>query len=167
MRNAIIGLALLVAVLAGFYGGYKVGQNNVSAATSSSSSTSNRTGQRSGTGNFVPGRGTLASVCPSPGSTPSAGTQALFRGTVTNLTATSMTVTNAQCSLTINLGSSTTVQKQETGSVSDLANNQTVTVTGVRGADGTLTAVTIQIGTAGGGFTRPGAGATTSPAPGG
>lgn len=165
MRNAIIGLVVLVAVLAGFYGGYKVGQNNVSAATSSSSS--NGTGQRGGTGNFLPGRGNLASVCPSPGSTPSAGTQALFRGTVTKLTATSMTVTNAQCSLTINFGSSTTVQKQETGSVSDLANNQTVTVTATRGADGSLTAVTIQIGTAGGGFTRPGAGATSSPGPGG
>ena len=165
MRNAIIGLAMLVAVLAGFYGGYKVGQNNVSAATSSSSS--NRTGQRSGTGTFVPGRGTLTSVCPSPGATPSAGTQALARGTVTNLTATSMTVTNPQCSVTINFGSSTMVQKQETGSVSDLANNQTVTVTGTRGANGTVTAVTIQIGTAGGGFTRPGAGATSSPSPGG
>lgn len=166
MRNAIIALAVLVGILAGFYGGYKVGQSNVSAATSSSSK--GTTGQRTSNGNFVPGRGATAAVCPSPGSTPAAGTQALARGTVSKLTATSMTVTNAQCSVTIDFSPSTTVQKQETGSVSDLANNQTVTVTGTRGADGSVTAVTIQIGTAGGGFTtRPGAGSTSSPSPGG
>lgn len=163
MRNAIIALVVLVGILAGFYGGYKVGQANVSAATSSN----NTAGQRGSNGNFVSGRGALASVCPSPGSTPAAGTQALARGTVTHLTATSMTVSNAQCTVTVTFGSTTTVQKQDTGSVSDLANNQTVTVTGTRGADGSVTAVTIQIGSAGGGFTRPGAGSTSSPSPGG
>ncbi len=165
MRNAIVALAVLVGILAGFYVGDKVGQNNVSAAAS----TSNRSSQRgnSSSGGFLPGRGTLASVCPTPGSTPAAGTQALLRGTVTKLTATSMTVTNQQCSVTVTFASSTTVQKQTTGAVSDLANNQTVTVTGTRAADGSLTAVTIQIGAAGGGFTRPGAGSTSSPGPGG
>ena len=164
MRNAIVALAVLVGILAGFYGGYKVGQSNVSAATSTSNRSASQRGSTSG--GFVPGRGTLTSVCPSPGSTPAAGTQALARGTVTNLTATSMTVTNAQCSVTVTFASSTAVQKQETGSVSDLADNQTVTVTGTRGSDGSVTAVTIQIGTAGGGVTRPGAGGTSSPSPG-
>lgn len=165
MRNTIIALAVVVGVLAGFYGGYKVGQNNVSAATPTSNKTA--TDQRGGSGTFINGRGGGASVCPSPGSTPAEGTQALARGTVTKLTATSMTVSNAQCSVTINFGSSTTVQKQTTGTVSDLANNESVTVTGTRGADGSVTAVTILIGTGGGVILRPGAGSTSTPSPGG
>jgi len=151
MRTAIIALAVLVGILGGFYGGYTVGHSNVAAATSSSTS-----GQRSaGTGGFTGGRGANAAVCPTPGSTPAAGSTALFRGTVTNLTATSMTVTNTTCTETITFGPSTTIQKQVTGSTADLAKNETVTVTGTRGSDGTVTAVTIQI-TPAGSFARPG-----------
>jgi len=151
MRTAIIALAVLVGILGGFYGGYTVGHSNVAAATSSSAS-----GQRSaGTGGFTGGRGANAAVCPTPGSTPAAGSTALFRGTVTNLTATSMTVTNTTCTETITFGPSTTIQKQVTGSTADLAKNETVTVTGTRGSDGTVTAVTIQI-TPAGAFARPG-----------
>jgi hypothetical protein len=153
MRNAIVALAVLVGILGGFYGGYTVGHSNVVAATSSNSTS----GQRSaGSGGFTAGRGGNAAVCPTPGSTPAAGSTALFRGTVTNLTATSMTVTNATCTETITFGPSTTIQKQVTGSTADLAKNETVTVTGTRGSDGTVTAVTIQI-TPAGSFARPGA----------
>lgn len=166
MRIAIVALAVLVGVLGGFYGGYKVGQNNVAAAASSGNN-SNNAARRSTSGGFVPGRSgnANAAVCPSPGATPSAGAQALARGTVTNLTATSMTVTNAQCSVTITFAPSTPVQKQVAGSVSDLANNQTVTVTGTRNADGSVTAAAIQI-TPAGQFQRPG-GSTATPSPGG
>jgi hypothetical protein len=159
MRTAIITLAVLVGILGGFYGGYTVGHNNVTAATSSSGTS----GQRSSSGGvFTGGRGANAAVCPTPGSTPAAGSTALFRGTVTNLTATSMTVSNASCSLTITFGPSTTIQKQVTGSTADLSNNETVIVTGTRVSDGSVSAVTIQV-TPGGSVTRPGA----SPAPGG
>jgi uncharacterized protein DUF5666 len=166
MRNVIVALAVVVGILAGFYGGYKVGLNNVSASTSSSSSSNQRTAGNNTNGGFGPGRGANSVVCPSPGSSPSAGSAVLARGTVTNLTATSMTVTNTGCTVTVTFAPSTTVQKQVTGSVSDLANNDTVTVSGTRGADGSVTAVTIQI-TPAGGFTRPGAGAAASPSPGG
>ena len=166
MRIAIVALAVLVGVLGGFYGGYKVGQNTVAAAASSSSN-SNNAARRSTAGGFVPGRGgnANAAACPSPGSTPSAGGQALARGTVTNLTATSMTVTNAQCSVTITIAPSTLVVKQASGSVSDLANNETVTVSGTRNADGSVTAAAIQI-TPAGQLQRPG-GSTATPSPGG
>jgi hypothetical protein len=157
MRTMIIALAVLVGILGGFYGGYTVGHSNVTAATSS-----NNSAQRSPGGGFVAGRGANAAVCPTPGSTPATGSTALFRGTVTNLTATSMTVSNASCSLTITFGPSTTIQKQVSGSTADLSNNETVTVTGRRSSDGSVSAVTIQI-TPAGSFTRPGA----SPAPGG
>ena len=36
MKTYVIALAVLVGVLGGFYGGYKVGQNNVSASSSPS-----------------------------------------------------------------------------------------------------------------------------------
>jgi hypothetical protein len=159
MRTAIIALAVLVGILGGFYGGYKVGHTNVAAATSSGTS-----GQRSNGGAFNPGRGANAAICPTPGATAGAGSTALARGTVTNLTATSMTVSNPGCSVTVTFAPSTTVQKQVTGSTADLSDNETVTVTGTRGSDGTVTAVTIQI-TPAGAFTRPGAGATGSPSP--
>src|SRR6266853_1146774 len=120
MRTAIIALFVVVGILGGFYGGYTVGHNNVAAATSSGTS-----GQRSaGSGGLTAGRGANAAVCPTPGSTPAAGSTALARGTVTNLTATSMTVTNTGCSVTITI-------------------------------------------TPAGAFTRPGAGGTASPSPGG
>jgi hypothetical protein len=162
MRTAIVALAVLVGILGGFYGGYTVGHSNVAAATSSSTS-----GQRSaGNGGFTAGRGANAAVCPTPGSTPAAGSMALARGTVTNLTATSMTVTNTSCSVTITFAPSTTIQRQVTGSTADLANNETVTVTGTRGADGKVVAVTIQI-TPAGSLTRPGGAASPSPSSGG
>ncbi len=162
MRTAIVALVVLVGILGGFYGGYTVGHSNVAAATSSGTS-----GQRSaGNGGFTAGRGANAAVCPTPGSTPAAGSTALARGTVTNLTATSMTVTNTGCSVTITFAPSTTIQKQVTGSTADLANKETVTVTGTRSADGNVVAVTIQI-TPAGAITRPGAGGTASPSPGG
>ncbi|HET7467014.1 MAG TPA: hypothetical protein VFL29_10115 [Candidatus Dormibacteraeota bacterium] len=162
MRNAIIALAVVVGILAGFYGGYKVGFNNVSASTNSSRSSNQGTARNNTGGGFIPGRGANAAVCPSPGSTPSAASQVLARGTVSHITSTSMTVTNSGCTVTVTFAPSTTVQKQVTGSVSDIANNDTVTVIGTRGADGSVTAVTIQI-TPAGGFTRPGAAASPSP----
>ncbi|HEV2216308.1 MAG TPA: hypothetical protein VGV88_01935 [Candidatus Dormibacteraeota bacterium] len=165
MRTTIIALAVLVGILGGFYGGYKVGHSNASAATSSSSSSSQRSTGNAGV--FAPGgRGANGAACPSPGSTPASGSTALARGTVTNLTATSMTVTNTSCIVTITFSPGTTVVKQVTGSTADLANNETVTVTGTRAADGSVTAVAIQIAPAGS-FTRPGGGAPASPSPGG
>ncbi len=153
MKTYVIALVVLVGVLGGFYGGYKVGQNNVSASTSTASS---RSGNGSGT--FTGGRG-LGAVCPSPGATPSTGTQGLARGTVTNLSQSSMTITNTNCEVKVTFGPTVTIQKQALGSTSDLQDNQTVTITGTRQADGSILAQTIQIGPAGG--IRTGAGGTT------
>src|SRR5260370_16480221 len=94
MKTYVIALAVLVGVLGGFYGGYKVGQNNVSA---SSPSASTRTGAPNGSSIFTGGGRGLSAACPSPGATPAAGSQGLARGTVTSLNSTSMTVTNTTC----------------------------------------------------------------------
>jgi Domain of unknown function (DUF5666) len=151
MKTLVIVLAVVVGVLGGFYGGYKVGQNNVSASSNNTRASNN---------GFAQGRGALAAACPSPGATPSAGSQALARGTVTNLTATSMTVSNGTCDVTVTFSPATAVSKTAAGSTSDLADNQTVTVTGTRQSDGTVQAQSIAIGN-GGSFRGPGA----SPSP--
>ncbi len=100
----------------------------------------------------------MGAVCPSPGATPAAGTQSLAGGTVTNLGGTSMTVTNTSCDVKVTFRPTVTISKQALGSTSDLQDNETVTITGTRQADGSILAQTIQIGPAGGGGVRPGAG---------
>jgi hypothetical protein len=147
MKTYVVALVVLVGVLGGFYGGYKVGQNNVSA---SSTAAATRTGSATGSTSFGGVRG-VSGVCPSPGATPAAGSQSLARGTVTNLSGTAMTVTNANCEVKVTFGASVSISKQVLGSTSDLQNNQTVTITGTRQADGSILAQTIQIGPAGGG----------------
>jgi hypothetical protein len=154
MRGLVVALVVVVAVLGGFYGGYKVGQNNVSASTSSSNK--GTTGQFSGGG-----RNFGAAACPSPGATPAVGSVSLARGSVSNLSSSSMTVAQTGCDVKVTFSPTTTVQKQVAASTSDLSDNQTVTVTGTRQADGSILATSIQIG--GGNPRGPGAGASSSP----
>ena len=158
MKTYVVALVVVVAVLGGFYGGYKVGQNNVSASASTGG---NRTNAGTGSNAFTGGRG-LGAVCPSPGATPAAGTVSVARGTVANLGGTSMTVTNTSCDVKVTFGPTVTISKQALGSTSDLQDNQTVTITGTRQADGSILAQTIQIGPAGGGGGRPGTGGGTT-----
>jgi uncharacterized protein DUF5666 len=157
MKNAVIALVVVVGILGGFYGGYKVGQSNVSANGSTSSNSTRGSGGASAQG----GRGALTAACPSPGATPAPGAQALARGTITNLSATSMTVSNTACDVTVKFTTTTIVQKSVAASTSDLADNQTVTVTGTRQADGSILATAIAVGGAGfirGSGSSPGAG---------
>jgi len=164
MKTYVVALVVVVAVLGGFYGGYKVGQNNVSASTSTAGT---RTNSGSGSNASTGGRGAGA-ACPSPGATPAAGTVSVARGTVANLGGTSMTVTNTSCEVKVTFGPTVTIAKLALGSTSDLQDNQMVIITGIRQADGSILAQTIQIGTAGsGGGVRPGAGGATGPPSGG
>jgi hypothetical protein len=161
MKSYVVALAVLVGILGGFYGGYKVGHSTVSASTNTA--TIRNTGGNNG---GAAGGRALGAVCPTPGATTAAGTQSLARGTVTNLTGNSMTVTNTSCDVKITFGPTVTIQKQALGSTSDLQDNQTVTITGTRQPDGSLLAQTIQIGTAGGGGGRVPGGAAPSGSPG-
>jgi uncharacterized protein DUF5666 len=155
MKNAVVALVVVVGILGGFYGGYKVGQNNASAGAATSSNT------RGNGGVFTQGRGGLTSACPSPGATPSTGSMTFARGTITNLSASSMTVSNTACDVTVKFTTTTAVSKTVPASTSDLDDNQTVTVTGTRQADGSILAQSIQVGGAGatrGPGASPGAG---------
>jgi hypothetical protein len=159
MKVVVVALVVVVAVLGGFYGGYRFGQSNVSAA----SNTGNRTGTNNPAGGFNRNGGTFAgggTACPSPGSAAAAaGAQAIAQGRITSVTATSMTITSGTCTVTVDFTSGTVVMKQTTGSTSDLQDSQAVTVIGTRQPDGSVKASTIAIGN---GFGRPG-GASPSP----
>jgi hypothetical protein len=142
VKPYVVALLLVVGVLAGFYGGYKVGQNNVSASTATQSNT--RTGNFGALGGA--GRG-FAVACPSPGApSPSPGAQALARGTVTNLTSSSLTLSNTSCDVKVVFGNTVQVSKNVAGNTTDLKDNITVTIIGSRQADGSIKATTIQIG---------------------
>ena len=143
MKSYVVGLLLVVAVLGGFYGGYKVGHSNVSAATNPQGPVARNPGANPG--GFGGTRGLGGAVCPSPGATPSTGTQAVARGTISNLSASSLTVTNPNCDVKVTLGANITISKTVTGSTADLKNNLTVTIMGTRQADGSILAQTIQI----------------------
>ena len=155
MKTYVVALLVVVGVLAGFYGGFKVGQNNVSASTSTSTP---RPASRT-PGSFAGGAGgggRVNAVCPSPGApSPSPGSQAVARGTISDLTSSSLTLTNTSCDVKIVFGNTVQVSKNVAGNTSDLQDNITVTIIGTRQADGSIKATTIQIG--GAVFGNPGA----------
>ncbi len=76
---------------------------------------------------------------------------------MTNLTSNSLTVHDARCNTNVRVTFSQTVivRKSALGQVSDLQENETVTIVGARQADGSVKANSIQIvpaGTGAGGF---------------
>jgi hypothetical protein len=151
-------LLVVVGVLAGFYGGYRMGQNNVSASTAQNQSA--RTGNP-GSG-FGRGGG-FGGACPSPGApSPSPGSNAVASGTITDLTSSSLTITMTACDVKVTFGNTVQVSKTVTGTTSDLKDNMTVTIIGTRQADGSIKATAIQIG-----GNRIGIRAGASPSPGG
>jgi len=158
VKPYIVALLVVVGVLAGFYGGYRMGQNNVSASTTQNQSA------RTGTAGSGFGRGGgFGSACPSPGApSPSPGSNAVASGTVTDLTSSSLTITTTACDVKVSFGNTVQVSKTVTGTTSDLKDNMTVTIIGTRQADGSIKATAIQIG-----GNRIGIRAGASPGPGG
>lgn len=161
IKFPIAALIVVVALLGGFYGGYKVGGSGQASAASGSGTTG--TGGGSGLGR---GLG-AAAACPSPGATPAAAPSGRVArrgtsGTVTNLTANSLTVHDARCNtdIKVTFDSSVIVRKTALGQVSDLQETETVTVVGTRQADGSVKANSIQIVPAGSGGGFGGGGAS-------
>jgi hypothetical protein len=157
IKFPIAALVVVVALLGGFYGGYKVGGSGQASAAGATAA--------SGTGGAAAfGRGLgVAAACPSPGATPapSASGRGVARrgtsGTVTNLTSNSLTVHDARCNtdVKVTFDPSVIIRKTALGQVSDLQEQETVTVVGTRQADGSVKANSIQIvpaGTGAGGF---------------
>ena len=166
MKPYVLVLLLVVGVLGGFYGGYVFGHGNVSAAT-----TAGQGSRTPGAGGFGGGRtgGGFGAACPSPGApSPSPGSNAVAAGTITDLTSSSLTISEGSCEVKVTYGNTVQVSKNVAGSTSDLQDNLTVTIIGTRQADGSVKATTIQIGNGFGGGRGSGnpAGAQASPSPG-
>ena len=133
------GLIAFVTLLAGFYGGYRYEAGRVptttpAAATSGSAGAGGSGAGRIGGGGFGGAGGAGGFIGRGGG------------GTVTDLTSTGFTLhTAAGTDTKVTFGPSLTVRKTTAGSVSDLKDNETVTVGGQRDASGNLTATTITI----------------------
>jgi hypothetical protein len=155
IKYPIAALIVVVALLGGFYGGYKIGGGGTASAANATTTGNGRTG---GTG-FGGGRG-LAAACPSPGATPAASASGAAArrgatGTVTNLTNNSFTIHDARCNtdVKVTFDQSVIVRKSVVGQASDLQETETITVTGTRETDGSIKANSINIVPAGsGGF---------------
>ena len=147
MKSYVVALLLVIGILGGFYAGYKLGHNALPAAASTGG-TASRTPGGFGGGFGGGGRGGGgAAACPSPGApSPSPGNNAAARGTISDLTSNSFTIALPSCDVKVTFGSNVQVSKTIPGSTSDLKDNITITVIGVRQADGSIKATTIQIG---------------------
>ncbi len=148
IKLPIAALVVVVALLGGFYGGYKIGGSGTASAAGSPSTGTLRTAN-GGAG----GRGFTA--CPGTSASPSAASSAIARrgatGTITNLTGNSLTVHDARCNTDVNItfDQSVIVRKTVLGQTSDLQESETVTVTGTRQADGSIKANSMNIVPAG------------------
>jgi hypothetical protein len=150
IKLPIAALVVIVALLGGFYGGYKIGGGSTASAASSTTGSARTAGN-----GFGAGRG-LAAACPSPGATPAAtASGAAARrgatGTVANLTTNSLTIHDTRCNtdVKVTFDPSVIVRKTVVGQSSDLQETETITVTGTRQADGSIKANSINIVPAG------------------
>jgi hypothetical protein len=144
MNNLTVGLIVVIAVLGGFYGGFRYESGRVAttaaAATTTTGGTTTRTGGGAGTGTGTAGAGGFAG-----GAGGFAGGRG-NAGTITNLTATGFTLHGANGTDTkVTFASSATVRKTVAGQLTDLQDSATVTVTGTRDSSGNLVATAITI----------------------
>ena len=170
IKLPIAALVVVVALLGGFYGGYKIGGGGTASAANSGS-TLGTAGSTAGLG-----RAGFTAACPSTSSTPApsqSGRNVARRatsGTLTNLTSNSLTVHDARCNIDVKVtfDQSVIVRKTVLGQTSDLQENAIITVTGTRQADGSIKANSINIVPAGAnGFGGIGGGAAATGSTGG
>lgn len=148
LKTPVAILIAVVTLLGGFYGGYRLGNGaQASAATSGSSSSGSRGGNFAGAG--------LAALCstPSPGASGAAAGRGGrgTAGTISFLGSGTMTVHNTACNTDVKVTFDPTVivRKTVVGGVSDLQENQNVTITGQRQPDGSIKATSITLVPAG------------------
>ena len=143
MNTLTAGLIAVIALLGGFYGGFKYESGKIpTAAAATTSGTAPRTATGAGTG--ATGAGGFAGGGGAGGGGFAGGRA--NAGTVANLTASGFTLHSANGTDTkVTFGPDATVRKTVAGQLSDLSNSVTVTVTGTRDSSGNLVATTITI----------------------
>ncbi|HYM51570.1 MAG TPA: hypothetical protein VET65_13500 [Candidatus Limnocylindrales bacterium] len=148
-----IPVAILIAVvtlLGGFYGGYKLGQNGTQASAASTTTGGTR-GTGGGFGGGLAALCTAPSTSPSPGASGGAARGRGTTGTISYLASGTLTVHNATCNTDtkVTFDPTVIVRKTVVGTVADLQENQNVTITGQRQADGSVKATSITLVPAG------------------
>ncbi len=158
MNQLTAGLIVVIGILGGFYVGAKYGQGHPTPSASPAAATS--------TGTTGLGAGAAGSALAGGGT---GGTGAFGNATAGQITAVNgdtITVHDVRNNRDVKVNvASARITKTTEGTLADLTPNQTVTIVGQAGSDGTVTAATIAVGSAGGviGGRRGGA----SPSPGG
>lgn len=130
MRTVAAMLAL-VAALAGFYGGFRVGQGQAATATTTTSKSPAAPQPKAGPAGQA--------QCSTTGSS--------LSGSVTQLTDAGFVIHNPLCNTDVNVtyGPSLVVRKTVTGQAADIQDSQTVTVQGQVQADGTVRAASVTV----------------------
>jgi hypothetical protein len=143
MNTLTVGLIAIIAVLGGFYGGFRYESGKIpTAAAATTSGTVPRTA--TGTGGGAAGGAAGGGFAGGGGAGFGGGRGSA--GTITNLTATGFTLHGANgTDTTVTFAPSATVRKTVAGQLSDLTNSVTVTVTGTRDSSGNLVATAITI----------------------
>ncbi len=144
MSNLTTGLIVAIALLGGFYGGFRYEYAKVPVAAAPAASLPTATIGTGTTGATQSGGGTAGATGGGTGGGAFAGRGSA--GTVTKLTATGFTLHSANgTDIKVTFGSGAVVRKTVNGQLSDLTENATVTVTGQRDANGNLVATVITI----------------------
>jgi hypothetical protein len=140
MNNLTVALIAVIAVLGGFYGGFRYEAGKVTTASAAAATPTPRTGGAGGGGFGGAGSGGGAG-----GGAGFAGGRG-NAGTVTNLTSTGFTLHSANGTDTkVTFAPTITVRKSVAGQVSDVSMNATVQVAGTRDSSGNLVAMTITL----------------------
>lgn len=154
MRNLTVSLVVAIALMGGFYTGFRYEKSKVPEASASPAAFAG-TGGTGGTGTTGRGAGGGTAASPGPGATGGGGGGFAGRGTfgqIESISGNTITIKDAQGNqVKVQLQSSTTITKTVAGSTSDLAQGVNITVSGQRGSDGTVTATSINIVPAGAG----------------
>jgi hypothetical protein len=154
MNQLTAGLVVLIGILGGFYFGAKYGQGHSGPSTATAAAATSQTGGARTGGTAADGTGATGGGG-AGGFTPAAA------GSITAVDGTTITVHDRTTNKDVKVDASNArISKTAQGTTADLTQNQTVTVVGQTGSDGTVTAQTIAIGGGGG---RRGGAATPTP----
>ncbi len=131
--KTVAAMLALVAALAGFYGGFRVGQGQAATATTTTTTIKSPAAPQSKAG--AAGQ----AQCSTTGSS--------LSGSVTQLTDTGFVIHNPLCNTDVKVtyGPSVVVRKTVTGQASDIQDSQTVTVQGQIQADGAMRAASVTV----------------------
>jgi hypothetical protein len=159
MNQLTAGLVVLIGILGGFYFGAKYGQGHAPTPAASASPSTGQAADRTGGGTGGAGAGFGGGGFGGGGGfTPAAS------GTITAVDGSTITVHDRATNKDVKVDASNArISKTTQGTTADLTQNQTVTVVGQAGSDGTVTAQTIAIGAGQGGGGRRGGAPTPSP----